>query len=338
MSRLALAIAALAALAVVGRVAAGPLPVGIVGDSISDPYSNYTGAQNPETGLPFWGSTGAMNWVELTATFDRSRAVPIYNYAQAGYTGPELLASGGSADRLAQSVREHGVGSAVIQFGSNDILDFLGGTAGSDPAAVVGSVAGSLDAILRKVQAEGPVNSVVVNVPDLAVTPAMQYLLGGTPGALAQVTALVQATNDAINQVAAEHGLAVVDAYGLSQLTTQPLALNGTTLPADARFAPDGFHPGTALQGLLGNTIWEALGPDYAGLRSSDGEILNALGLDPTTDTLPFDISGYVLRPTVQTVDDGGVAETPEPATIALAGVGLGVVGLRRMRGVRKAA
>lgn len=342
MSRLALSVTAFVAFLVVGRLAAGPLPVGIVGDSISDPYRNYQGALNPETGLPFWGSTGSMNWVELTTRFDRGAIAPIYNYAQAGFTGPELLAAGGPADNLAQSVTNNGVRSAVVQFGANDILDFLGGTAGSDPTAVVGSIAGSLDAILGKVQAAGPANSVVVNVPDLAVTPALQYLLGGTPGALAQVTALVQATNDAINQVAAAHGLAVVDAYGLSRLTTDPIVLGNTTIPATGLFAPDGFHPGTGMQALLGNTIWEALGSDYAGFILNDKEVLKALGLESGTslDTDFYDVSPYVLRPTIQTVggDDPTVAETPEPATVALAGVGLGIVGLRRMRRVNKAA
>jgi hypothetical protein len=66
-------------------------------------------------------------------------------------------------------------------------------------------------------------------------------------------------------------------------------------------YAPDFFHPGTVAQGVLGNTVLEALHVGYCvplrPLRLSDQEILADAGLTPAADRPPtyFDVRPFVL-------------------------------------------
>jgi phospholipase/lecithinase/hemolysin len=308
-------LAAVVVLALPASVQAGPISVGIVGDSLSDPYYHYQGALNPTTGLPYWGRGHDKNWVEQLQAL-RGPSLNVYNYAQAGATTGDLLTDNAPA-KAATRVKYFQTRREVVMAGANDVLAFLNGKLGSDPAAVVAGVAGNLNTMLTKIAAAGPVKLVVGNIPDLSVTPSMQALLGGGAGALQNVSALVQAVNKQIAAVAAAHGAAVVDLFALSQLANEPLTIGGTTVAPGKLFAPDGFHPGTVLQGLLTNSILGAFGGDLGNLRLSDQEILGAAKI-PHPDGLAtfFNVTDFVR-------------ETPEPATVVLLAVGTGVVGVR---------
>ncbi len=318
MRSLAILAAAVALTLPAAPASAGPIPVTVVGDSISDPYYHYQGAVNPTTGLPYWGRAGDKNWAEQLQS-NRGGGVTLYNYAQAGATTADLLANG-AADKAALRVKNAGVHRGVVIAGANDVLAYLNGQLGSDPAAFVAGVAGNLHTILSKIQAAGPVALVVGNIPDLSVTPSMQALLGGVPGALQQVAGLVQAANQQIAKVAAAHGAALVDLYGLSQITTGPVAIGGTTVSPSHLFAPDGFHPGSVLQGLVANSILGAFGGDLAGLRLSDQEILTTAKVPfPDGPATQFDVSSFIHQ-------------TPEPATLVLISLAGAVAGAQRIR------
>jgi phospholipase/lecithinase/hemolysin len=317
MRPLALA-AALAAVALsAAPVCAGPIPVGIVGDSLSDPYARYQGAVNPSTGLPYWGRGHDHNWVEQLQAL-HGPALTLYNYAQAGATTADLLANG-SVTKAALRVKYFQTRREVVMAGSNDVIAYLGGKLGSDPAAFVAGVAGNLNTILSKIAAAGPVKLVVGNVPDLTVTPSMQALLGSVSGALQSAAALVQALNKQIAAVAAAHGAAVVDLFALSHLATGPLSLGGVTVDPGKYFASDGFHPGTVFQGLVANSLLGAFGGGLGTLRLSDQEILGQAGIPhPDGAATFFDVSAFVQA-------------TPEPSTLVLLAVG-GVLGCRYRR------
>ena len=129
--------------------------------------------------------------------------------------------------------------------------------------------------------------------------------------------------NDAIAKAAAAHGAALVDLYGLSRAVATGPTLGGTDVAGDRAFAADGFHPGTVLQGLLGNAILAAFGDGIDDLRLSDQEILKAAGIK-VVDSEPtyFDVNGFVHK-------------TPEPASAVLLIVAVGVFGVRHRRRMR---
>jgi hypothetical protein len=73
-----------------------------------------------------------------------------------------------------------------------------------------------------------------------------------------QATALA---NQQIEAFAASRSIPVLDLFGLGHLSEQPLTLAGAQVTN--WYAPDNFHPGTVAQGLLADTILEALGEGY---------------------------------------------------------------------------
>jgi phospholipase/lecithinase/hemolysin len=304
----------LTALVLVAPAPAGPIPVVVVGDDLSDPYFHHQGSLNPETGLPYWGANQDRNWTEqLTAS--RGGQVSFYNYAFAGATTADLLRDPekgdpkerrSATDKAALRVQNNRVGRGVVIAGSSDVLAYLNGELGSDPAAFLTDLAGNLNAILTEIESAGPIALAVGNIPDLTVTPSMQALLGGVPGALEDVAALIQAANQQIAALAQAHGAALVDLYGLSRLAASGLTMAGTTVPQEKVFAPDGFHPGTIPQGLLANTVLAAFGGDLGALALSDQEILASAGVQPVDAGPTFtDVSGNVQK-------------TPEPASVVL--------------------
>jgi len=315
-------VAAVTALTLAAPASAGPIPIVVIGDSLSDPYAYYQGSNNPNTGLPYWGSAGDKNWVEQFQGHYAAN-VGIFNYAHAGATTADLL--GSASDTAAQTVQSLTTARGVVIAGANDVIAYLNGQLGNNAAAFISGVAGNLNSILTKVEAAGSVQWVIGNVPDPSVTPALQALLGGTPGALQNVSALVQAVNQQIASVAAAHGAAVVDLYGMSHLFDNQVALAGTAVPSDKLFAPDGFHPASIPQGLISNSIMTAFGGDLSDLLLSDQALLKQAGLSPADDVNPkfFDVSPFVQQ---------NVNPTPEPASFVLLGLACCGTPARRYR------
>src|SRR5262249_45677865 len=156
---------------------------------------------------------------------------------------------------------------------------------------------------LDTVAAAGHVGLVVGNIPDIAATPGFQAFVSGafgpdlTPFVLQITTDAVSAANVRIESLAEARHVPVVDLFGLTQVAVGPLTFGG--VPQDEALAPDYFHPDTVGQGILGNTVLEALHAGYhtpfQPLRLSDQEILALAGIDParTRPRTYFDVSPY---------------------------------------------
>jgi phospholipase/lecithinase/hemolysin len=157
--------------------------------------------------------------------------------------------------------------------------------------------------------AHEPLGLTVGTIPDVGVTPAMQYeltqVLGVPPQAMPTVlhnitTATVQA-NTEIESFAAQHGIPVVDMFALGQLAanaaTTPVIVGGQSFTN--LYSPDYFHPNTVGQGLLADTVLEALATAYSpGLERfslSDQQILTDASIPHGEGRTYFEVDPYVL-------------------------------------------
>jgi lysophospholipase L1-like esterase len=299
------------------------LRLGTMGDSLTDPYANYTGSVNPQTGLPFWGSGGDKNWVEQFQAL-RGGQISIFNQAHAGATSADLLTQGQHTVVAAQ-IQAGNMRHAALIVGANDVLAYLNGN-----TAPLTNLGANLGTALDALRAAGSVSVVLGNIPNIATTPVLQALY--TPAQLAGITAVVQGANAQIAAVAKDRNLPVIDLYALGGLTQAPLNIGGTTVSPLQLFTPDLFHPSTVLQGLLANSFLEAehlaYGTDVASLRLSDQDILGLANLPHGAGTTFFDVSPFVQL--------NNVAAAPEPSGLVLAGTavvcGLGYWSRRRER------
>jgi hypothetical protein len=270
--------------------------IGAVGDSITDLYAKYVGKDSK--GNPLWGSNGDRSWVEQLQTL-RATSVGIDDVAQAGASSADLLIEGQQTS-VAKLVQNGSVNYAVLIVGSGDIANFLsvaeaaGGTA--DPTPFITSLVTNVQTVLDALHAAGNVNVVIANVPDIGQTPQFQAQIGTNKALATLVTTAVISANQRLEAFAASRGIPVVDLYKLEGLSQSGLVVDGQTVANF--FAPDGYNPGSAVQGLLANSILQAAhdayGLNIAGLRLSDQEILQPN--TPPTDQLTYtDVSSYVV-------------------------------------------
>ena len=91
----------------------------------------------------------------------------------------------------------------------------------------------------------------------------------------------------------------VIDLAGLGRLAEAPLVVGGVPVPDF--YAPDGYHPATVPQGLLGNAVLEAFAgaydPRIARFRLTDQQLLDEAGIAHAPGHSYFDVSPYVLLP-----------------------------------------
>jgi hypothetical protein len=83
------------------------------------------------------------------------------------------------------------------------------------------------------------------------------------------------------------------------RLAEAPLVVGGVPVPDF--YAPDGFHPATVPQGLLGNAVLGAFAAAYdpriARFRLTDQQLLDEAGIPHGPGHSYFDVSPYVLVP-----------------------------------------
>jgi hypothetical protein len=95
----------------------------------------------------------------------------------------------------------------------------------------------------------------------------------------------------------ASHDIPVIDLAGLGQLAESPLYLGGVLVPNF--YAPGGFHPSTAAQGILGNTILDAFAtaynPGLTRFELTDQRILDDAGIAHPRGHSFNDVGPYVL-------------------------------------------
>jgi len=257
--------------------------VAVMGDSLSASYQ----------GTP-QGAAGDRNWVQLLqAEGDKHLAIDDVAVpgASSATLGPQVAA-------VAGLVHSGAAQYATLIVGGNDVLAYLPSIFAGNPTPFVSEVVAHIESALDTVAAAGPVHLVVGNIPDISITPAFQARVSN-PFLRHEVSRATMLANQQIEEFAASRGIPVIDLFGLGYKNQQPLMIDGVTLTNLS--APDGFHPGTIAQGVLADTILEALGdaydPSLERFKLTEQQLL-----DNAPEPIPhepghtlFDVSPFVL-------------------------------------------
>ncbi len=291
---------------------AAPVVLGVMGDSLSDEYSEAS-----------YG-VYAQNWVQQLAIYNVANLGPTaaaagqpggtwneprrrgyeYNWARAGANSGSLL-SGGQHTGLAGQVPIKGITHAVLAIGANDFNpggaaysaiyndDWSTDEINSYVNGRVANVTAALDTVLPT-----GVKLALVNFPDYSVAPATQAIFNES-AKRDRVTAVVAQVNAALDSLAQTKQIPRVDLFGVAQAMFGTNSAPKTTLllgnvsinlaqtdtsgggNPTAGFVHDGVHPNTTLQGLLANLFMRALDMGYdAGVPMfSEQEILAHRGI-----------------------------------------------------------
>jgi lysophospholipase L1-like esterase len=280
---------------------ADPFHLITLGDSLTDTY----------TGKPYAGPN--LGWTDQLVA-QRSGDITLHNFALAGSTSTTLLSQGQhtSAVNLIQAGTAKYVTLAI---GANDIGAFLAQVnpampATLDPSAHAATLIGNVATTVAALQAAGG-KVILANVPNIADTPSIQILTGGSPVIAALIGSLTDAVNTQLAALAQAKGIPLVDLRGLNALSSGPVLVGGTDV-GGMLYSIDGFHPSSIGAGLLANVELEALRLGY-GIdvpRFSDAELLQRVGLIPIDTTASFDAARFVT------------ASAPEPSSLLLFGMG----------------
>ena len=334
MTRTTIALGVLLGLAVApAALHAAPLVLGVLGDSLSDEYSEAS-----------YGAY-AQNWVQQLAIYHGVNLGPTataagqpgntwneprrrgyeYNWARAGAATSTLL-SGGQDTGLAAQIPVKGITHAILAIGANDFNP--GGAAYSsiyngDWSTItiddyINQRVANVTTALNTVLPTG-VKLAIVNFPDYSVAPATQ---AGYPDPTKRdrVTAAVARVNAGLDALAQSKQIPRVDLFGASHaifgtnaLPKTSLLLGNVTIDLNqvdtpsggdptAGFNHDGVHPNTTLQGILANLFMRALDMGYGAdvPMFSEQEILAHRGIayggsETLTSQLGL-LSGYVAN------------------------------------------
>jgi phospholipase/lecithinase/hemolysin len=163
----------------------------------------------------------------------------------------------------------------VIEMGGNDVRDAIGAYVTAGPSAagmVIGEALGYIAHNIGLLSAAGATNFVVLNVPDLAVTPAIRTLDTFRPGAAILAAQLTQAFNDGLDGVVA--GLPRFDIkqrvndliadparFGLTNVNTACITRNAPfhCQNFDEYLFWDGVHPTAAVHAIIAQFAAAAL-------------------------------------------------------------------------------
>jgi lysophospholipase L1-like esterase len=259
--------------------------IGAMGDSLTAPY----------TGTP-QGSAGDLSWVEQFQALRSQDDIQIVNVARGGATTTSLLAQQ-QPEAVANLVANGSVSYAVLIIGANDESQFLASIFAGNPAPFVNTVVANIETALNIVAGAGNVSLVLGNLPDIGVTPRFRATVTHDPVLLQRLTDAVTLANQQLQDWANANHIPVLDLFSLSYLTLSPITIGDVEI--DNAFAPDDFHPNMVAQGILGNTILQALnvayGEDVSAVSLSDQEILTEAGIDFPPELTYFDVSSYVL-------------------------------------------
>jgi lysophospholipase L1-like esterase len=310
--------------------------LGIMGDSLSDEYSeetygtyatNWTMQLVAYRGVNI-GST-AMAAGQPGATWGAPRRTGYeFNWAYSGDTSADLLADGQHTGLAAQVV-PYDITHAVLAIGSNDFNPqgsayfnlYFNLWSQSQINNYIAQTLTNIETALVTVATTG-VRMIVFNVLDYGKTPAVYNTFPYTNGGYRErVAAAIQKVNAGLIALAQKHQVPLVDAFRLQRVifgsntnllstlligsVAIQLQQRDTTnnLNRAAAFVDDGAHPHTTIQGLFANMALEAfrLGygsdvPDF-----SEQEILAQAGIAyGGSETLAAQIgsySNYVILP-----------------------------------------
>ena len=304
----------LAVVSLESAIQAAAIRMAVMGDSIS---ANTT----TKGYAPVWVT-------QLTKT----GAVTAQNKALGGVTSAQVVSS--QLPSVIGFAQKSQIDDSVLIVGGNDLTANnaavgLAIAAGGSPTAFINSYFNNVKAVLDGVKgANSSVRQVFGNIPDITVTPQIQGL-GIDPAALQLLSNAIGQANAKADQYAISQGIPILDFYTASHslLSNSPQTLGGHTFPNS--FAPDGYHPSPAVQGLIANMVAWAFNKKYGQSMPylSDQQIVTNAGFTPNSETTYFDISLYVI--------------VPEPSSAVLAAIAcvwLAAFGWRRRSSQRRAA
>jgi phospholipase/lecithinase/hemolysin len=249
--------------------------VTILGDSLSDTGRTFRAIGIPP--FPYYNgrvSNGPV-WAEYLAPRLRLAYDPLDNFAWAGAnTGRTNVYTGlpGMLDQLDELLpafprRLDQKALYVVFGGSNDFIRIL--AAGENPMVVIPEAVGNLVQSVRRLKAAGADEIVVVDLPDIGLTPRAR---AAGPAVAAGATLLSAQFNQLLNGALDRLGFPVVRvsafalinamvanpaAYGFTNVTT-PGIMNFPA-PADTYLFWDDIHPTTRAHRHLSDAIFNAL-------------------------------------------------------------------------------
>lgn len=187
----------------------------------------------------------------------------------------------------------------VVEGGGNDARDaFAVAAGGGDPSALIAGFANDIGTIIAELDSAGPRDILLANVPDIGLTPAIRAF--GAP-AMALGSGIATAMNDALYAMlgglppSVSGDIHLLDLYGLlDQIVADPAAFGLTDVTDACAYSP------SCIADPSGTFFWDGIHPTTAG----------------------HDILAQAALRTI-----------PEPATVALLGIGLiGLAVARRKR------
>ncbi len=328
-NRLALALS----LALAAAATAEPLRVLAIGDSLTEEYAFEITFSAPASS-PFAANT--RNWLELLAdrrpdhvSFgsytsswfgypDLRRGGYQYNYGMPGATTVDWLgylsSAAGLSTRIALERHLGEVDAVVIFLGGNDLKsDYSGIFHDAEPPALLAQTVENLATLHDFVRVRKPALPIIIaTLPDIGATPEVSGKYTD-PAKRERARQRIAGTNAALAAMAELRGATVarIDRLTDRLFDEHPFHLNGTELlyPPDPEngvrrlFCRDGFHPATAAQALIADTLVKALNNATGAAipRLENREILaEVLGLDPDQPYLDW------AGPLPMTSDDDG--------------------------------
>ena len=308
--------------------------IGVYGDSMSMQYSFWLPLAPLFGTSEFYNGT-QLNWVDQLVqngyNFGPQQTVNDVPYnsfdqAVAGQTSANLAAQ---VSNLSSSVILGNVKLVVLNMGANDFNNGEYGTiyhnaanhsynplADSAVQSFMNTVVGNITSAVNATLAENAsVHMILTTIPDVGVTP-LDKANYPVASQRAEVTQVIQAVNNRIINLAAQHHMPVLDLQKLANVTLTPPTVAGITMidaggkTGNYEFLNDNFHPGTVLQGIMANAYLAADQIAYGDTIApvSDQVILASAGLTPTGPTPTyFNVAPYIIF-------------APEPSTFVLAG------------------
>ena len=230
----------------------------VFGDSLSDTgnYYRLSGGSPPPPYANGRFCNGPI-WVEYLAASLGMDYQPGDNFAVGGATTGTLNSNDGFAgkeypgllDEVAsfaarRHVREPERALYVVEAGANDF--FVALATGTSPATLIGTGVGNTISAIQQLRRAGARFILVMNVPDLGVTPMAQSLGEGGPLQLTQLSAAYnQALDLALDQLA-HAGIPTIrlDAFAvLEEMANQPADYGFNNVTTPFLYAPPGLNP-----------------------------------------------------------------------------------------------